>query len=148
IFFPRQAEITFDRKRGIVYTWWEDKIFACRFENLGFVENRLGLMLFFYGEWPKKDQYSITSKYVQPTDKAYFNANDDNSYFMALVLTFMEQGKEAVITGDSFYRKPYPFLRVDKKPKDFDQRLEEVLNREHALIDIYAEVALKQKKPL
>ncbi len=145
VLFRRQADIVFDRKRGIVYTWWNNTVYGCHFENLGFVENRLGLLLFFYGEFPKQGHYSIVSKYLQPTDRAYFNVNEDNSYFMALVLAFMEKGKQAVITGEQFHRKPYPFLRVDKKPHDFDARLEEVLKREHVLTEIYAENAKKQR---
>ncbi|MBN3495871.1 hypothetical protein, partial [Vibrio neptunius] len=47
---PRPADIYFDRKRGIVYTWSSGRIGACRFENLGFLEHRTGLHLYLYWE--------------------------------------------------------------------------------------------------
>ncbi len=145
IFFPRQAKLCFDRKRGIVYGWLNNRVYACRFENLGFVESRSGIQLFLYGESPKQQgQYSVANIYLQPTSRNFFNSYNENRDFMALILAFMKQGKQAVITGEQFHRK-YPFLRIAKKPHDFDTRLEEVLKREHVLTEIYAENAKKQR---
>ncbi|NRB68867.1 MAG: hypothetical protein HRU48_16085 [Vibrio sp.] len=41
----RPTDIFFDRKRGIVYTWFYGRVAACRFENLGFLEKSTGIVL-------------------------------------------------------------------------------------------------------
>ncbi|ODS11747.1 hypothetical protein RJD39_02725 [Vibrio scophthalmi] len=144
IFFRRQADFYFDRERQIVYTWHHDKVMGCKFENLGIMENKLGLIMFMYGEFPKRGKYQHIFRYMQPTEKGYFSAEDDNSYFLALILKFMEEGKSAVITGDEFHRSKSFSLFEDNRPENFEQRLEEVLKREHKLRDVYAENEMKQ----
>ena len=138
--FPRLADIYFDRKRGIVYTWRFGKIAACRFENLGFREDKIGLTLFLYGESKKHQSgYWPTLFGLQPTGKAHMNSEDDNTFLMAQLFAFMDKGKKAVITGESFYRpQPKTYLYQDKKPKDFDSRLAAILAREHELPELYA----------
>lgn len=144
IFFRRQADFFFDRKRQIVYTWHHNKVMGCRFENLGIIENKLGLIMFMYGEYPKRGQFQHIFRYMQPTDKGYFCTEEDNNYFLAAVLKFMEEGKSAIITGNEFHRPKSFSLMEDKQPEDFDQRLEEVLKREHKLVDVYADNEVKQ----
>ncbi|NAW56366.1 MULTISPECIES: hypothetical protein [unclassified Vibrio] len=139
--FPRLAEIHFDRQRGIVYTWRFGKIAACRFENLGFREDKIGLTLFLYGESKKhKSGYWPALFGLQPTGKAHMNSEDDNTFLMAQLFAFMDKGKQAVITGEQFQRaQPKTYLFQDNKPKDFEKRLEAILEREHQLPEIYAE---------
>lgn len=143
---PRHAEFHFDRELRIVYRWENDKVFGCSFENLGFVETKIGLMLFVYGENPdtKKGGYTPVRSVVQPTEKDYFfKDNDINGHFMAQLVAYMDHGKQAIITGEYFYRKPAFFFFEDKKPKDFDIRLNQVLAKEHELVQIYADNAEK-----
>ncbi|MBN3580718.1 hypothetical protein, partial [Vibrio neptunius] len=71
---PRPADIYFDRKRGIVYTWSSGRIGACRFENLGFLEHRTGLHLYLY--WEKgggQVGYCTEATVIQPTGKITLN---------------------------------------------------------------------------
>ncbi|EGU35535.1 hypothetical protein [Vibrio scophthalmi] len=144
VFLPRLADFYFDRERKIVYTWHQNRVIACRFENLGIMENKFGLSMFMYGEFPKRGTYQHVHRFMQPTEKGYFVTEDDNSYFLATALKFMEEGKNAIIKGDEFHRSQYFFLREDPKPEDFEQRLEEVLKREHALVDIYVKNVSRQ----
>ena len=138
--FPRLSEIHFDRQRGIVYSWRLGKIAACKFENLGFREDKIGLTLFLYGENKKnKSGYWPALFGLQPTGKAHMNSEDDNTFLIAQLFAFMDKGKQTVITGERFQRtQPKTYLYVDKKPKDFEQRLEAILKREHELPEIYA----------
>ncbi|MCW8349132.1 hypothetical protein MD535_24400 [Vibrio sp. ZSDZ65] len=137
--FPRLAEIHFDRQRGIVYTWRFGKIAACKFENLGFREDKIGLTLFLYGESKKHESGYWPALFgLQPTGKAHMNSEDDNTFLMAQLFAFIDEGKQAVITGESFQRpQSKTYLYVDKKPKNFDSRLEDILKRDDALPDIY-----------
>ena len=83
---PRPADIYFDRKRGIVYTWFFGRVAACRFENLGFLEHRTGLQLYLYCENKKGKigyctQPTIQPILIQPTGKVTLNGEKDNDYF-------------------------------------------------------------------
>lgn len=137
IFFPRHADFYFDRDKRIVYTWHFGKVMACKYENLGILENKIGLALVMYGDSPKKSEYKILSRYIQPTDKANFNTQDDNTHFLAMVVKFMEYGKSAILIGDEYETKQYLFFREDPKPDNYEQRLEEILKRQDALVSIY-----------
>lgn len=71
------------------------------------------------------------------------NSEDDNTFLMAQLFAFMAQGKQAVITGEQFQRaQPKTYLFQDRKPKDFEKRLEAILERDHQLPEIYAERTL------
>ena len=136
---PKPAHIYFDRKRGLVYTWFFGRLAACRFENLGFLERKTGLLLYLYCENKKrKGGYDVFPVTVQPTGKVHLNSERDNNYFFAQVFNFMDNGKSAVITGESFHRpesKTYFF--IDKRPEPFEERLEKLLEHEHVLPDLY-----------
>ncbi|CAH1600714.1 conserved hypothetical protein [Vibrio jasicida] len=136
---PKPAHIYFDRKRGLVYTWFFGRLAACRFENLGFLERKTGLLLYLYCENKKrKGGYDVFPVTVQPTGKVHLNSERDNNYFFAQVFNFMDNGKSAIITGKSFHRpesKTYFF--IDKRPEPFEERLEKLLEYEHVLPELY-----------
>ncbi|WP_050567509.1 hypothetical protein, partial [Vibrio sagamiensis] len=95
--FPRLADIYFDRRRQIVYSWHKGKVEACHFENLGYREIALGLNFVLYAEHKKK-QYWLKDFIVQPTGKVHLNSEGDNTELMAIIFNFMDKGKSAVIT--------------------------------------------------
>ncbi|AUI87789.1 hypothetical protein BS333_15430 [Vibrio azureus] len=138
--FPRVADIYFDRRRQVVYTWSFGKVLACHFENLGYREVSLGLYFVFYAKHKKK-QYWFKDCMVQPTGRIHFNSEDDNTELMAIIFNFMDKGKSAVITGDRFECEPDKYyryyLRVDEKPENFEQQLAELLKRDHELPELY-----------
>ncbi|GAA5645069.1 hypothetical protein [Vibrio proteolyticus] len=78
------------------------------------------------------------------TGKLAFHTETDTTYPLAQILAFMEHGKEAVITGDSFRREPAKyFLRKDKKPDNFEQRVNAALEAEGDLVHHYQTHRLK-----
>ncbi|UTZ30691.1 hypothetical protein HB762_04385 [Vibrio campbellii] len=135
----RPTDIFFDRKRGIVYTWFYGRVAACRFENLGFLEKSSGIVLYLYAEKKKgKDGYDMLPITIQPTRKVILNTARDNNDFFQQIFNFMENGKSAVITGEQFYRpQPKTYFMIDKKPEPFEERLEKLLEREHELPKLY-----------
>ncbi|WP_186810641.1 hypothetical protein, partial [Vibrio sagamiensis] len=138
--FPRVADIYFDRRRQIVYTWSFGKVLACHFQNLGYREVSLGLYFVFYAKHKKK-QYWFKDCMVQPTGRIHFNSEDDNTELMAIIFNFMDKGKSAVITGERFECEPDKYyryyLRVDEKPENFEHQLAELLKRDHELPELY-----------
>ncbi|MCW8349300.1 hypothetical protein MD535_25290 [Vibrio sp. ZSDZ65] len=135
---PRMADIYFDRERKIVYTWRKGQIAACNFDNLGYRESSYGLCLLLFSEHKKKQFWPMRFG-LQPTGRAHFNNENDNTEFMAQVFAFMDKGKSAVITGESFKRpQPKYYLYIDEKPENFESRLEEILKRDEVLPELYA----------
>ncbi|MBN3575679.1 hypothetical protein [Vibrio neptunius] len=136
---PRPENIFFDRKRGIVYTWFYGRVAACRFEHLGFLEKSTGIVLYLYAENRKgKDGYDMVPIRIQPTGKIILNTARDNNDFFQQIFNFMENGKSAVITGEKFYRpQPKTYFMIDKRPEPFEARLEKLLQQEHVLPKLY-----------
>ncbi|MBN3574411.1 hypothetical protein [Vibrio neptunius] len=135
----RPTDIFFDRKRGIVYTWFYGRVAACRFEHLGFLEKSTGIVLYLYAENRKgKDGYDMVPIRIQPTGKIILNTARDNNDFFQQIFNFMENGKSAVITGEKFYRpQPKTYFMIDKRPEPFEARLEKLLQQEHVLPKLY-----------
>ncbi|CAM3149744.1 hypothetical protein [Vibrio neptunius] len=141
---PRPADIYFDRKRGIVYTWSSGRIGACRFENLGFLEHRTGLHLYLY--WEKgggQVGYCTEATVIQPTGKITLNREKDNDYFLAQIFNYMDKGRSAIITEAEFFReRPMTYFRLDKRPERFEERLEKILELEEELPLMYGRIQI------
>ncbi|WP_146074156.1 hypothetical protein [Vibrio hyugaensis] len=139
--FRIMAYLFFDREKQIVYTWRKGRVAACRFENIGFREETVGLRLFLYGEKKKAGNgytYKEVEFLVQPSEAMFFNQKRDNNLLLAQLFAFMDEGKQAVIKSSSFERKlPKTWQAKDKKPEDFDARLDEILKHEHDLPGLY-----------
>ncbi|MBP3140587.1 hypothetical protein ACTFQF_05100 [Aliivibrio fischeri] len=115
---PRDAEIYFDRRRNIVYTWRKGRLGAAYFDEMGIKENLIGLNIYLQFENKKKDGYWPKVIVGIDAGKLAFHGKDDLTYLLAQLLAFMENGKKAVITGDSYQRAPSKyFLRGDDKNK-------------------------------
>ncbi|HHB1592714.1 TPA: hypothetical protein ACN976_000821 [Vibrio campbellii] len=141
---PKDAEIYFDRRRGIVYTWRWGRVGAARFEDIGIKQNMMGLSIYLQFENKKQGGFWPRAVWGIDADKLIFHKEEDLSYLLAQLLAFMENGKEAVITGESFQRKPARFfLFDDMKPKNFEQRLEQVLEASHNLVELYEKNVIK-----
>ncbi len=140
---PRFTDFYFDRNRQIIYLWRNNTVVGCYFDNVGVYEDWLGLHLSMYGEDVKdKSRYVIWGDYTAPHELAVFRAGQGNREVLAYIIAFMEQGKTAIFTGDTFYRPKARFFWSDiPKPDNFEARLEEVLKRQHVLPELYAERA-------
>ncbi|UTZ41431.1 hypothetical protein [Vibrio campbellii] len=139
--FRIMAYLFFDREKQFVYTWRKGRVAACRFENIGFREETLGLRLFLYGEKKKTDDgytYKEVEFLIQPSESMFFNSKQDKNLLLAQLFAFMETGKQAVIKDAHFEREmPRTWQAKDQQPEDFDARLEEILKREHELPQLY-----------
>ncbi|WP_047046003.1 hypothetical protein [Vibrio mexicanus] len=140
---PRDAEVYFDRQRQIVYTWRHGRVGAAKFDKMGIIENHLSLNIILQFENKKKTGFEPMAIVGIDIGKLAFHKENDMTYTLAQILAFMDHGKEAIITGDTFQREPAKyFLRKDKKPADFERRLEAALKADTDLIEHY-----QTKKP-
>ncbi|UTZ30688.1 hypothetical protein HB762_04370 [Vibrio campbellii] len=135
---PQDAEVYFDRNRQIVYSWRHGRVGAASFDKMGILENHLGLNIVLQFENKKQTGYRPMGIVGIDIGKLSFHRESDMTYPLAQILAFMEHGKEAVITGESFTREPAKyFLRKDKKPDNFEQRVEAALAAQDDLVSHY-----------
>ena len=135
---PQDAEVYFDRKRQIVYSWRHGRVGAASFDKMGILENHLGLNIVLQFENKKQTGYRPMGIVGIDIGKLSFHRESDMTYPLAQILAFMEHGKEAVITGESFTKEPAKyFLRKDKKPDNFEQRVEAALAAQDDLVSHY-----------
>ena len=128
IFKPRDAEIYFDRQRQIVYTWRSGRVGAAAFDKIGLRTNNTGLCIILNFETKKRDGYTPKSTPAISIDKLVGHVSRDYIYTLGQILAFMDNGKEALITGDSFHRPQEKFfLRDYQKPENLEQRIEAAL---------------------
>ena len=137
LFFPVFPPIFFDRRRQIVYTWHQGTVMGCHFKHLGIGENAFGVKLFMLGEHPTKED-GLYARQIWPTSSALLTQTDVTTYLLAVILKYMAEGPNELLTGQEFHRQTQPIgLIKDKKPADFDTRLEAVLARGDELLAIY-----------
>ncbi|CAH1559578.1 conserved hypothetical protein [Vibrio jasicida] len=135
---PQDAEVYFDRNRQIVYSWRHGRVGAASFDKMGILENHLGLNIVLQFENKKQTGYRPMGIVGIDIGKLSFHRESDMTYPLAQILAFMEHGKEAVITGESFTREPAKyFLHKDKKPDNFEQRVEAALAAQDDLVSHY-----------
>ncbi|WP_434529287.1 hypothetical protein [Vibrio sp. K4] len=135
---PQDAEVYFDRNRQIVYSWRHGRVGAASFDKMGILENHLGLNIVLQFENKNLTGYRPMGIVGIDIGKHSFHRESDMTYPLAQILAFMEHGKEAVITGESFTREPAKyFLRKDKKPDNFEQRVEAALAAQDDLVSHY-----------
>ncbi|WDG11355.1 MULTISPECIES: hypothetical protein [Vibrio] len=135
---PQDAEVYFDRNRQIVYSWRHGRVGAASFDKMGILENHLGLNIVLQFENKNLTGYRPMGIVGIDIGKLSFHRESDMTYPLAQILAFMEHGKEAVITGESFTREPAKyFLRKDKKPDNFEQRVEAALAAQDDLVSHY-----------
>lgn len=127
IFFRRRAEIYFDRDRRLVYSWRFNKVLANTFDDLGLIEDMRGMQIVLCGD-NAKNEYDWRRILVQPTGQPFLNQVQSNQYPLAVILQFMEQGMNAVVTNGPFNRRPSLSLLVDKQPDNFEARLNAIVD--------------------
>ncbi|MER2499112.1 hypothetical protein ABS858_23885, partial [Vibrio neptunius] len=83
---PRDAEIYFDRERGIVYTWRHGRVGAAYFDKMGLIENHLGINLVLQFENKKQKGYRPMAIVGIDTGKMTFHSEADTTYPLAQIL--------------------------------------------------------------
>ena len=142
---PRDAKIYFDRRRQIIYTWRSGRVGAADFDKVGLMTCSAGLQFVLLFEDKKGVGYTPVATTAINIGKLFGHVSKDYIYTLGQILAFMEHGKEAIITGDSFQRRTERFfLRKQKKPNDLNPRIDAALNEGNDLIERYENHKIKQ----
>lgn len=123
--FRRRAPLYFDRSRRIAYTWRKGRVWAQYYDELWFYQNHQAMTFILYG-FDRKDCFKQRNFVVMPTGNPFMNGEVVYRPVLAFVTQFMEKGRDAVLNRDWEGRRGW-YLFDDKKPQDFDEQLEAVL---------------------
>ncbi|AUI88119.1 hypothetical protein BS333_17305 [Vibrio azureus] len=135
---PRDAEVYFDRRKQIVYSWRAGRVGAAAFDKVGLMTNNTGLCIVLNFETKKRDGYVVKAMPAIDIDKFVGHVSSDYIYTLGQILAFMDDGKEALIAADSFERPQTKFfLRDSKKPEDLEARIEAALKGGEEFLDKY-----------
>ncbi|GAD75010.1 hypothetical protein VAZ01S_017_01050 [Vibrio azureus NBRC 104587] len=135
---PRDAEVYFDRRKQIVYSWRAGRVGAAAFDKVGLMTNNTGLCIVLNFETKKRDGYVVKAMPAIDIDNFVGHVSSDYIYTLGQILAFMDDGKEALIAADSFERPQTKFfLRDSKKPEDLEARIEAALKGGEEFLDKY-----------
>jgi len=127
--FPRRAPLYFDRETRLVTTWRGGYSWVQRFDNLRILESPQGLIFSLRGE-QKNGDLGWVKFVVQPSGNPLYSNASSYPLILAYLVQFMEFGKEHVLhTEKSFKRRNHFYLFEDKKPQNFDKKIQELLER-------------------
>lgn len=123
--FHRRAPLYFYRNRRIVYTWRKGRAWAQYYDEQWFYQNRQAMTFILYS-FDRKGRFKQKNFVVMPTGNPFMNGEIVYRPVLAFITQFMEKGRDAVFKQDWEGRRGW-YLFDDKKPQDFDEQLEAVL---------------------
>jgi hypothetical protein len=125
--FQRFAPLYIDRNRRIAYTWRKGDIWAQRYDRLSFYKYPFGLYVYLRTEHKSGELY-YARFCIQPAGNPYYNPKGLCELVLAAIVHFVNTGRDAVWPEDWQGRLGH-YFRKDKKPDDFDERVDRILTR-------------------
>ncbi len=123
--FHRRSPLYFDRNKRIVYTWRKGRVWAQYYDEQWFYQNYQAMTFILYS-FDRKGRFGQRNFVVMPTGNPFMNGEVVYRPVLAFITQFMEKGRDAVFDRDWEGRRGW-YLFEDKKPQDFDEQLETVL---------------------
>lgn len=127
--FPRLAPLVFDRDTRLVSSWRRGWTWVQRYDDIRILETMQALTFSLRAE--AKDGSVGWAKFlVQPSGNPAMNSLASYQPLLAFIVQFMEYGKEHVMKGQKNFKiNPHFYFFTDKKPQNFDAKVEELLQR-------------------
>jgi hypothetical protein len=125
--FRQFAPLYIDRNRRIAYTWRKGDVWAQRYDQLNFYKYSFGLYVYLRCEHKSGELY-YARFCIQPGGNPYYNPAGLCELALAAIAQFVNSGRDAVWPEDWQGSLGY-YFRKDKKPDDFDERVEWILER-------------------
>lgn len=123
--FKRRAPLYFDRTHRVVYTWRKGRAWAQYYDEQWFYQNRQAMTFILYS-FDKKGRFKQRNFVVMPTGNPFMNGETVYRPVLAFITQFMDKGRDNVFNRDWEGRRGW-YLFDDKKPQDFDEQLEAIL---------------------
>lgn len=123
--FHRRAPLYFDKNQRITYTWRKGRAWAQYYDEQWFYQNRQAMTFILYS-FDKKGRFEQRNFVVMPTGNPFMNGETVYRPVLAFITQFMDKGRDNVFNRDWEGRRGW-YLIDDKKPQDFDEQIEAIL---------------------
>ncbi|AJQ97930.1 hypothetical protein [Gynuella sunshinyii] len=123
--FRRRAPLFFDHQNRLIYTWRKGKVWAQYYDELIYYTSTISLDMILYG-FDKHNTFKLNPFVITPSGNPFFNSSAQYQKILHYVVQFMSSGRNAVAEKDWEGRKGW-YLFDDRKPNDFDEQLQTVL---------------------
>jgi hypothetical protein len=125
--FRQFAPLYIDRDRKVVYTWRKGQVWAQRYDQLHFKCEMPGMYIFLRFEH-KNGELWWNRFSIQPSGNPFYNPRILCEPVLAAIAKFVNSGRDAV-WQENWQGSLGHYFRKDKKPLDFDERVERILAR-------------------
>lgn len=131
VFIGPYPILVLDRKRNLLYTWENKKVYVARYEDAGYAapSNNLFIKLFTFNT----DKNRLDTILFQPNasvhSSLFLSEEYENNAFISFINAYMQKGREA-ITDHDFESEPLKFYFGSYEPPvDVDAQIETILNQ-------------------
>ncbi|WP_283125799.1 hypothetical protein [Providencia stuartii] len=131
VFIGPYPILVLDRKRNLLYTWENKKVYVARYEDAGYAapSNNLFIKLFTFNI----DKNRLDTILFQPNasvhSSLFLSEEYENNAFISFINAYMQKGREA-ITDHDFESEPLKFYFGSYEPPvDVDEQIARTLNQ-------------------
>ncbi|MEX6313832.1 hypothetical protein AB6G19_08895 [Providencia manganoxydans] len=131
VFIGPYPILVLDRKRNLLYTWENKKVYVARYEDAGYAapSNNLFIKLFTFNT----DKNRLDTILFQPNasvhSSLFLSEEYENNAFISFINAYMQKGREA-ITDHDFESEPLKFYFGSYEPPvDVDEQIARTLNQ-------------------
>ncbi|WP_140179273.1 hypothetical protein [Providencia stuartii] len=131
VFIGPYPILVLDRKRNLLYTWENKKVYVARYEDAGYAasSNNLFIKLFTFNT----DKNRLDTILFQPNasvhSSLFLSEEYENNALISFINAYMQKGREA-ITDHDFESEPLKFYFGSYEPPvDVDEQIARTLNQ-------------------
>ncbi len=120
-----------DRKRNLLYTWENKKVYVARYEDAGYAapSNNLFIKLFTFNSDKNRLETILFQPNASVHSSLFLSEEYENNAFVSFINAYMQKGRD-VITDHDFESEPLKFyFGRYEPPVDVDAQIAKTLNQ-------------------
>ncbi|MGG4610769.1 hypothetical protein [Providencia sp. Me31A] len=123
--------LVLDRKRNLLYTWENKKVYVARYNNVGYAtpSNNLFIKLFTFDATKNQLETLLFQPNASEHSSIFLSEKYENNAFISFINAYMQKGRDA-ITEKDFECEPLKFYFGSyEPPADVDIQIEKTLEQ-------------------
>ncbi|EOX2923522.1 TPA: hypothetical protein ACKSJL_004064 [Providencia stuartii] len=131
VFIGPYPILVLDRKRNLLYTWENKKVYVARYEDAGYAapSNNLFIKLFTFNSDKNRLETILFQPNASVHSSLFLSEEYENNAFVSFINAYMQKGRD-VITDHDFESEPLKFyFGRYEPPVDVDAQIAKTLNQ-------------------
>ncbi|WP_262350746.1 hypothetical protein [Providencia stuartii] len=131
VFIGPYPILVLDRKRNLLYTWENKKVYVARYEDAGYAapSNNLFIKLFTFNSDKNRLETILFQPNASVHSSLFLSEEYENNAFISFINAYMQKGRDA-ITDHDFGSEPLKFYFGSYEPPiDVDAQIAKTLNQ-------------------